>query len=508
MKIAESHQQQESHKVSNVLPLQQATRNQIAALPDSSETGKKKIKDAFPLFGNGVFNVNGSFIDIDRVEALKAEDPALYELLMSKRADICAMLGINSLSELKNQYGNVELASKIRANVVDSLREYFTADAEKHLLDPSLLESIGPEVRQELQKRVYAELNKVTERELERLAKEADTLITGAVEKFFPETGTNPIISLVNEVENNHDIAKLVLMTADEANHSPRARFEALRKMAIMEVLIKLDRFENERAHEHRGLSYFDDIMNEGKMYSSKEGKQIGSIEVRYLISDHEPGSNSCVNAYLLEDAKKARRVEAMDINRHSTPIALRTFSVEDEDGNETEIKGMVDSRIKNRLSMALKLLRKNSMDAVEILKDLNGIRMLFEDERGIELFERTFLKKLRANGHTVEITRSKGTVGNGGLTFKKHNIEIDGRRYEWQIFTLNEFANYVYQRPNSWPEYEIKRFFESSSSEALFPSTIYGDLDRMEMSKHAQERAYHMASTRTWGTPSEDAVA
>jgi hypothetical protein len=45
-----------------------------------------------------------------------------------------------------------------------------------------------------------------------------------------------------------------------------------------------------------------------------------------------------------------------------------------------------------------------------------------------------------------------------------------------------------------------VRRFFESSSSQALFPPDIYEDLDRKEAQRQAAKQARNNALGRLWG--------
>ena len=433
------------------------------------------IKKKFPLLGDFLFRITGPISSFSRVKYLIKNHPELYEILKEERKKILKLTGVTNLGELKNQSDNQEMIDRVRENIARSAADILVPDYVKD---------------------EYARL-KLSERELYDLGVQAESILDYVDNKFFPMSG-EVLSEGLTDVKNCHDVGKLTLIASDDgSSDNPNehgwedtARNRALVKLALIEILAKIDQNIHERMQSDHGLAYFDQVMNKEGVYSFKGGKKKGYFDVKFLVTTHEKDDHKCINWDLVENEEEALKLAAND-DKELTTMALRKFEVENEDGELVEIEGMVDTRVKTITSMALKMLRKDSDDAEEVLKDLNGVRLVFKNNRDIELFEKSLERKLGKN-HEVEITRSKTEVADGGLKCKKHNILIDGRKYEMQIFTFQEYTDYLYQSSVSWPEYEIDRFFESSSSHAFYPGSMpkYEELDREENANRARKTA------------------
>jgi len=491
---------------------------------------KPRVKKSFPLLRLDLMSPAKPLTDLKSFRELRA-DPERYAQFVELRKRFLALAGVENLSDMDNQEGNKQLAEIIRRNIANMFEESLVPDYV-----------INEEVR-----RLFA-LDK-----LEDLSMEADGLINYAAERFFPGAGGKTHIGMINEIENCDDVGRLPLIwrSPDGNPDNPRdpgwgnrARWEAQRKLALIELFAYIRKYLKERREHKKGLAYFDRLMNE-HIYSFNGGRKKGDFQVKYLVSEHGFGEiNDCVATKLFEDRSEAEvALEGEDFvcpeamgkevvpifdpeGRRLTPIAFRAFEA-DIDGEKREIEFMIDSRIKTKNSMALKLLRRDSLDpngcgesdiktndtddkeakiAEEILRDLNGVRMVFKNGEDIDRFEKHMIETLSAAGHEIKFHRKVSNLGKGSLSCRKKNVEIDGRYYELQIFTFEEFVNYLYKRGVSWPEYEIQRFFGSSSSEALFPDEFYPGLpDREEISQNAQETSYRVftqnrGADRLWG--------
>lgn len=491
---------------------------------------KPQLKKSFPLLRLDLMSPTKPLKGLQALRELRA-DPERYAQFIELRQRILDLAEVKNLSELDNQEENEQLAETIRCNIAEVFEESLVPE---YVLNEEVRKSFA--------------LDK-----LEDMTIEADAMVNYAAERFFPGAGGKTHIGMINEIENCDDVGKLPLIwRAPDGNPDDprdpgwgeRARWEAQRKLALVELFIYIQKYLKERREHKKGLGYFDHLMNQ-HIYSFNNGRKKGDFQIKYLVSEHGFGdANECIATKLFEnkaDAEKALdsnkfidpEMSASDVmpifdpeGRRLTPIAFRAFETEDE-GVQREVEFMIDSRIKTKNSMALKLLRRDSLDpnrvngngtesndtgdketkiAEEILRDLNGIRMVFKNEHDIGLFEKHMVETLTEAGHQIKFHRKVSNLGKGSLSCRKNNVEIDGRYYELQVFTFKEFTNYLYKRGVSWPEYEIQRFFGSSSSEALFPDKFYPDLsDRKEISKTAQETAYktftqNRGADRIWG--------
>jgi hypothetical protein len=443
--------------------------------------GAEGFKTQFPLFGEVLFRATGPIVDRKRIRKLKTETPELFEIMKKERQKILDMLGVKDFQSLKGLSAEEKTTEAVRNRIADTMNG---------MLVPDFVENEAVRL-------------KLSEIELVKLAKESDTVIKYILERFFPGSNNNPALGLSNEVENTHDVGELSLIALDAETWDPMVRFEAMRKLALVEVLAKIQHLEQERNEEHKDLSYFDKLLNSEGIYSLDHGRRKGFHQVKYLVSEHDAKTQSCTAVSIAETKERAREAfrsgaeaEAM----HISPIALRVFAVKDDQGKPREIEGMIDSRVKTRLSILLKALRRNRLDQENVLKDLNGVRLVLENRDHVDWFTRSLKEKLLESGHKVEVTREKERVAKGGLSFTKFNINIDSRLYEMQIFTFKEWADYLHKRPYSWAEYEVNRFFDGGCASALFPEDTYGYLNLEKAREIATESAYKQAENEVWG--------
>lgn len=443
----------------------------------------------------------------------------MWEQMLEMRDRILGLAEVDNLRDLNHRSGESELTETIRWNIAREYAIEQKESARETREEPvtameKLRRKVG-DVFNGMRERLFGIVSEMEVQEsdirLRRLAQEADELVGSVVERFFP--GHRFELSMVNEIKNCHDPGRLLAIACDDSWDS-KAQFEAKRKLILMDLMKRVNQFLKQQEMNSNNLSYFDELM--GRHLYANEGK--GGHRPKMLVTAHDRHSHECIDSMLVEYGEGAEGAAEMSNKNpgHSvrtTPISFRTFE-HGENGYTEDIEFMVDSRTKSRTGLALKLLRKDSGDLDDIMGDLNGVRLVFRGTHDVRLFEMTLKHNLKEAGYDIEFTRTKKDVGGdgeegggGGISCLKHNIDIIGpdgktRNFELQILTLEEFSNYLYQRPYSWAEYEVSRFFDSSSSEALFPDEFY-PVDRKQIAKHAKELNYRRAvQTHTKNSP------
>lgn len=484
------------------------------------------MKQSFPELGDNTeqgthFPVVLDIPDREYVRQMM-KNPDLFEKFKETRDRLLALTGVKNLSELIGRSDDEELIALTGRNLVDEYLNNKTdsqsAEAEKPEEKERLLErarkSIASALRsfanlfdkegvqksaealKEIQRKLELEQKTGVEDKLVVAASDADDLIKYVVNHFFPGHNVDDLGG-VNEVKNSSDVARLLMVAFDsrdekEGGWSDQARFEAKRKIVLTELMYKINEFLAEQSRNSNNLSFFDEFMDR-HMYSYGALKK-GDYKRKYLVpeTDSESGEPK-VSRFISEDEKDQLLQE--DPSRRVMPIALRSFNA-GVNGHRREIDFHVDSRSKTKISLALKMIRKDTQDTNELLKDLNGVRFVFENEHDIDLFEYEMNRCLREAGYEFNFKRAKEAIGpNESIKCRKYNVEIGKNgstsHFEFQTFTCGGFDDYFYGE-NAWAKYEIDRFFESSSSQALVPGAIYPEIKeaRQEIAEEASRKA------------------
>lgn len=386
---------------------------------------------------------------------------------------------------------------------------------QRILDDLDFLRKICPEARDHML-RLYGRL--------------ADEYINETIQEFFPEYEHE--LGLKNEVATCHDAAKLLLMCFD-TTLDPRLRYEARRKLFLMEYIGQLENFnEEDRGHEE-ALNAMIDFMNR-KMTIVPAGKKRGTSSQRFLLSRHNAKEGNRTETASIIKALPERKKH----NERITPIGMRQAIIMDQKGRGREIYFYAIPREKGTYSRLTKMFRYGTKIG-ERDDDRNGIRMVFEKKQDWVDFFMLLQKQLKEeiaeeltellDGETDETAKKKLEEKRLDLdksviiSNEKDNLEGDGRfmgnskasssatkflkftmkvchadgkkcQYEFQIFLPNGFADYIYRKGVSWAEYQVKRFFKEQVAEILFPSAIFPQIDKKEAMEKAMERAYQQA--------------
>jgi hypothetical protein len=477
-------------------------------MKNSSEKPKRKL--SHPLLGARGFGVKNlpegvSYADQYR-EELKSLTAPERTLVMRQRREYLNILGIKNFKQLENRSEDFRFSHELLENMAEHLASYVV---------PRQVEN--PKLRHLLAKA-----------ELPRLSDNANEFMNWVLDRLVPG-GEADNLDVTNDVIACADPAQLVLIANDrektgelKTGLSPEdrrakvmVRFEALRKSYLMLLMAQVNAYRKDRNDD---LAYFNGLMSQ-HIYSPELG--YGEHKTRYLVSEHWVRDNAnldensmesnhqCVAWEVCSDRKMAQQdvdqgrreglphqVQAQGVlgtgsprlKRIMTPIAMRSFDVE-EDGERKTIEFRVHTRFKTQNSCLQKLIRKDMRlkeDPSQVISDLSGVRFVMENEEHIRLFWKKFNEDV-GKSHQIEVVEEQDSVGKGGaLKCKKYDLKIDGRPYEFQFFTFPQYADYEYSQPHSRDAYEIRRFYESSCSEALFPTEIYGDFDRKEYEKNA----------------------
>lgn len=223
--------------------------------------------------------------------------------------------------------------------------------------------------------------------EIHGLSKAANDYITDIIKDYFPG---EEHAQMNDEVATCNDPAKLFLLAFND-KYSAKIKFEAARKLLIMQSIKEIRDFSEQEVDDEDALSYMTDFFND-RMLAVPEGGRIGDLTKRFLISYHDPETLQTMATEISE---------VPEVKPHPkwkvriTPLDCRTALVTDpQTGREMSVLFRKHPRQKTEHSRLTKALRFGTMIGA-INNDLNGIRLVFTNENDIEGFISEFKKKL-----------------------------------------------------------------------------------------------------------------
>lgn len=309
------------------------------------------------------------------------------------------------------------------------------------------------------------------ERRVQEFSRTADNVINSIKGKILAPFASH--VAITNEIEITSNPIDLLLIMFDDKYHK-KARFEARRKLILMNLAASIDQRERETETEKK----FSDFLNFLNDYVWSKNLKIGEHDIVYLHSTHAEEDFSCIDVEVLD------RHEAQEIKQKTgtklTLLKRRQFSV----GNQ-ELPIYVSIRKKPPEAKVLKLLRKNEKNPAVAVDDELGLMAVLNSIRDIKLFQKHLTKSAaRADSFMVledmsdsltSNSYSSTSIGSSSKTpMMKFFARLGGMRVEFIIHTNRSWLNYMYQKDVAHDEYEVKRFFDSGVAELLFPNDIF----------------------------------
>lgn len=376
---------------------------------------------------------------------------------------------------IASQLGRGELSTKyrvIRNQIFEFLNVRSFAAIQTLLHDRSR--------REEIDHRAYMLLGNMfgiegTEREIvsrvSNYSRTADGVIRYLRGKVLANYSSH--IEMTNEIDALSSPAELLLIVFDDRYHR-KARFEAKRKLILMNLAGSIDQRERETGIEHK-FAQFLEFLND-HVWSKKA--KIGELEIVYLLSSHEKQYFTC------EQLQIIHRQEAEHITlapgQKLTLLKRRRFTA-----NGREIPIYVSIRKKPPEAKVLKLLRKGEENPAVAVDDELGLMGVLESTQDIKIFQKhltssaiaanSFMALEDISDSLTGVKRASKNMGSSANTAMfKFFARLGGMRVEFIVHTYRSYLNYIYQRDVSHDEYEVKRIFDTGVAELLFPQSIY----------------------------------
>ena len=360
----------------------------------------------------------------------------------------------------------------IRNQILELLNIHSFAEIKPLLTDP--------EKREQATRRAYkllANMFGITGNERETIARinsfssTADEVIRYLQGKVLANYAS--YIEMTNEIDACSCPVQLLLAIFDNRYHL-KARFEAKRKLILMQLAAAIDQRERETDMESK-FSRFLDFLNE---HVWSPDVKIGELETSFLVSKHDPNDFSCLSV------KVINRHEALKFKwepgRKLTLVKRRRFRP-----NGKEIPIYVTVRKKTEAAKVLKLIRKGEENPAVAVDDELGLMGVVDSMQEVKLFHNHLSKSAARAGSLLTLEEvsdnlngtghQSANVGSSPQTpMCKFFARMGGMRVEFILHTNKSYLDYRYRLDVSHDEYEAKRIFDSGVAELLFPPDIY----------------------------------
>lgn len=283
-------------------------------------------------------------------------------------------------------------------------------------------------------------------------------------------------LDLDNKVDAIYDPVELLLIPFNDRYHK-KARFEAKRKLILMQLAAAIEQRERETEIERKFACFLDFLNNHVWSTDAKIGEQ----QPAFLLSRHSPEDFSCYEVSVHSWDRVAQEVAGpLEYGRKRTLIKYLWFRVEDK-----KIPIYVIVRKKEPVAKVLKLLRKGEENPDIAVADELGLMGVLDSIADVRKFQKHLVASaIRAGSFLIQEDISdtleggklyQGNVGSSVNTpMLKFFARMEGMRVEFIIHTNKSFLNYIYQRGVAHREYEVNRLFDSGVVELLFPEDIY----------------------------------
>jgi hypothetical protein len=304
-----------------------------------------------------------------------------------------------------------------------------------------------------------------------------------------------PHFEISNEITTTMDPVDLLLIVFDDRYHK-KVRFEARRKLVLMNLAGAIDQRERETDIESR-FSGFLRFLND---YVWSPQLRIGEHRPAYLLSEHDPSDYRCTRVQVI-DMDKAGGL-ALKPHQHLTFVKRRLFRP-----GARDIPVYVSVRKKAPAAKVLKLLRKNEKNPAVAVDDELGLMAVLDGRAEVNRFVEHLTRAAVRSGVLMTLEDISNTLDGGGYAAGSAGSSSDTRmmkffarlgdtRVEFIIHTNQSYLDYHYRHGVSHDEYEVRRIFDSGVAEFLFPQNIY-DLDMIDLRDRQVAR---FRDRSTWG--------
>lgn len=332
--------------------------------------------------------------------------------------------------------------------------------------------------QQEVSRRAYAMLGNMfgingNEREVisrvESYSSTADDVIRYLKGKILANYA--PYIEMTNEIDMISNPVELLLIIFNDRYHK-KARFEAKRKLVLMNLAGSIDQRERETDISGKFRNFLEFLNG----YVWSPGIKVGELVPVFLVSDHDAATFSCTNVRVVPLSELGE----MEGRRKITLLKRRRFT-----SNGRDIPIYVSIRKKPPEAKVLKLLRKGEENPAVAVDDELGLLGVVDSVMDVKIFQRHLTRSATRAGSFMNLEDVSDTLTGGhhyssnagsdpATRMYKFFARMGGMRVEFILHSNQTYLDYIYRRGTSHDEYEVKRIFDSGVAEMLFPQDIY----------------------------------
>lgn len=296
---------------------------------------------------------------------------------------------------------------------------------------------------------------------------------------YLKDTVMSPYASyfdMTNKIGTLNDPVELLLVPFDDRYHK-KSRFEAKRKLILMNLAAAIEQRERETNIEQKFLKFLNFL--DAHVWG-REAK-IGEREPALLLSRHRPEDFSCHEVSVIAwNELSGFTCLSPEPGVKKTLIRRLWFN---SDGKKIPI--YVTARKKNLVAKILKLIRKDEENPDVAVDDELGLMGVLDSMAEVRIFQKHLVESASRAGSFLTLEDVSNTLGGGTRNsgnevscektpMLKFFARMGGMRLEFIIHTNSSFLNYIYQRGVAHNEYEVRRLFDTGVAGLLFPKDIY----------------------------------
>ncbi|MDZ7642448.1 MAG: hypothetical protein U5J62_10565 [Desulfurivibrio sp.] len=210
-----------------------------------------------------------------------------------------------------------------------------------------------------------------------------------------------PYIEMTNEIDSTRNPVDLLLILFDDRYHR-KARFEAQRKLVLMNLAGAIDQRERETEVEHKFLRFLNFLNAEVWSHKAK----IGELDIVYLHSRHDLKDFSCRE---VEVKHREELPTACGPGEKVTMIKRRCFPWRDR-----EIPVYVSIRKKPPEAKVLKLLRKGEENPAVAVDDELGLMAVVDSHHEVKIFQQHLTASAARAGSLLTLEDMNNTLVGG----------------------------------------------------------------------------------------------
>lgn len=291
--------------------------------------------------------------------------------------------------------------------------------------------------------------------------------------------GQATITEMTNEVHHTHNPVDLLLIMFDPIHYNKRARFEAKRKLMLMEMAAEVDRAQRDQSPVDR-LRDFDQFL---ERHVWKKDSKIGETETVFLSSTHDPDTFACKEVKIITpeeaEAKKAHIDPATEL---LTPVSRRLFTHKGRD-----IPVYITTRPKGDVEKILKMLRKRTGNTQVAVEDDIGFMGVFDSHRDLQAFQEALQEAQDREGllprprdFSDTINGGKYDTGHAGSSqetqMRKSYVDLPDSSIEVILHTNQTYLDFYLRHGVGHDEFIINRLYDTGVVELLFPPVASTD--------------------------------